>query len=661
MASWAMSSWWHLASKLPPAPNKAAADLYARGAAHDPASLANETAKVLTYVLARDLIDKAHALAAEERFLHWQIAFPRVWTRWTDSGRHGGFDAVIGNPPWDRMKMQEVEWFAARAPEIARQPRAADRKKAITALEASGAPLANDYARARERAETGVRLAIQKGGDYPLLGRGDVNLYSLFVERAQTLIKPSGIAGLLVPSGIASDMTASHFFRSVSTTGRIRALLDFENRRGQDGDGKRRSEFFPDVDSRFKFCAFIVSGVERQGQKALCGFFLTDPPPTVVRQDDEHLFLMDAADFLTVNPNTATAPIFRTRRDAELTKAIYARLPVLVDKSNPGAPVKAWPVEYRTMFHMAGDSELFQNVAELEKEGAYETVLGRWQKGSQCWLPLYEGKMVQAYDHRASDVEINEENLYRPGQQTEVTQLDKADSKRFGVGRFWVEDKHVAYRGWHLGIKDVTAATNMRTMIASIIPDVGAGHTLPILDHPAFRMEAPFFIACLNSLAFDFLCRQKIHTNHLVLYALEQVPVVPKTDLARAFCAKTAEAIVKDHVLRLSYTAWDLEGFARDMGHVGPNGAALAPFIWNEAERRHLRARLDALYFILYGITDEADVRYIFSTFPIVEKKDRAAHNGVYLTAELIIWYMRALSAGDAEMDAPVDVLLRRK
>ena len=121
---------------------------------------------------------------------------------------------------------------------MVRRPRAGDRPPAARrrpqegdhrAGEAAGAPLAQDYARARERAETGVRLAT-RDGDYPLLGRGDVNLYSLFVERAQTLIKPSGIAGLLVPSGIASDMTASHFFRSVSTTGRIRALFDFENR-----------------------------------------------------------------------------------------------------------------------------------------------------------------------------------------------------------------------------------------------------------------------------------------------------------------------------------------------------------------------------------------------------------------------------------------------
>lgn len=640
--------------EAPPSPGQRADDLWLGGAANDPDALKAEKANVRDYVLVRDLIGRAHALAAEERFLHWQLAFPRVWTRWTDSGRHGGFDAVIGNPPWDRMKMQEVEWFAARAPDIARQPRAADRKKAITALETAGAPLARDYARARERAETGVRLAT-RDGDYPLLGRGDVNLYSLFVERAQTLIKPSGIAGLLVPSGIASDMTASHFFRSVSTTGRIRALLDFEN----------RGKFFSDVHRSFKFCAFIVSGPARAGQKALCGFFLTDPPPLTVAKDDEHLFLMDAADFLAVNPNTATAPIFRTRRDAELTKAVYARLPVLVDKSKPGPPVKAWPVEYHRMFDMTNDSALFWTRDRLEKDGAYEGRLGRWSKGKEEWVPLYEGKMVQAFDHRAASVVLNLENVNRPAQPESTSDAEHQNPDWTPEPQYWVRTDASDVIGSapvFLGFKEITAPTNERTMMACLFPPVGFGNKVPLLQiKTGGPQTAALLCGDMNSFAFDFATRQKLQGQTLNLFIVEQLPVIPPAAYTRAFGPKTAEAIVKDHVLRLSYTAWDLEGFAREMGHVDTAGKTLPPFIWNEDERRHWRARLDALYFLLYGINDEADVRYILSAFPIVEKKDRAAHGGVHLTAELIIWYMRALNAGDPDAIAPVEVLLRQR
>ncbi|ELT99779.1 hypothetical protein CAPTEDRAFT_212539, partial [Capitella teleta] len=185
-----------------------------------------------------EILDEARQLIAEENFLNWQVTFPGVWRDWEAEALVGGFDAVIGNPPWDRMKLQQVEWFAERRPEIAKAPRAADRKKMIKALEAAGDPLALDYAKASTRAETGTRMA-RKSGDYPLLSGGDVNLYSLFVERAMTMVKRKGLVGLLVPSGIASDKTAAKFFKGVSTEGRLKAIYDFENKK----------VFFPDVDS----------------------------------------------------------------------------------------------------------------------------------------------------------------------------------------------------------------------------------------------------------------------------------------------------------------------------------------------------------------------------------------------------------------------------
>ena len=134
---------------------------------------------------------------------------------------------------------------------------------------------------------------------------------------------------------------------------------------------------------------------------------------------------------------------------------------------------------------------------------------------------------------------------------------------------------------------------------------------------------------------------------------MSNYPWVKIGSYTRPFGPKTAAEIVKDHVLRLTYTAYDMRPFARDMGYEGE------PFRWDENERRHLRARLDALYFHLYGIESEDDIRYILSTFPIVERKDRAAFDGVYLTAELIIWYFRALAAGDPDAEAPEAQIFR--
>ena len=195
-------------------------------------------------------------------------------------------------------------------------------------------------------------------------------------------------------------------------------------------------------------------------------------------------------------------------------------------------------------------------------------------------------------------------------------------------------------------------------MISAVLPYSAFGDKLPILINSGtidqYVIDAPAIVSILNSVLFDFLARQKVTSANIDFFLVEQLPTLRRKDFEREFGLKRARQIVKDHVLRLTYTAWDMEPFARDMGYAGD------PFRWDEEERRHLRARLDALYFHLYGITDEADIRYILSTFPIVERKDRAAHGGVYLTAELIIWYFRALNAGDPNSLAPEAALIRQ-
>ena len=159
----------------------------------------------------------ARSIAERERFLHWQVAFPGVWQGWQDASPKGGFDAVIGNPPWDRIKLQEVEWFSSRMPELALAPTAAARRAGIRKLRADGDPLVEDFDDAKERADRMGQI-VRGSGHYPLLGGGDINLYSLFVERAMGLVKPDGFVGLLTPSGIYADKTAAKFFKSVSTT-----------------------------------------------------------------------------------------------------------------------------------------------------------------------------------------------------------------------------------------------------------------------------------------------------------------------------------------------------------------------------------------------------------------------------------------------------------
>ncbi len=594
------------------------------------------------------LLERARGLMAEERFLNWQAAFPGVWTNLKNVEPDGGFDAVIGNPPWDRIKLQQVEWFAARRPAIALAQRAADRKRMIAALETAGDPLGHDFAKASERAATATRMA-RTCGDYPLLSRGDVNLYSLFVERAMTLVKPQGMVGLLVPSGIASDKTAAVFFQGVATKGRLRALYDFENRRTK----FNASPFFPDVDSRFKFCA-IVASPTAFSEPAHCAFFLQDISEL---NDPKRRFPLTAEDFARVNPNTGTAPIFRTSRDAKLTTAIYERLPVLVDRSGD-EEVKAWPVKYVRMFDMANDSGLFRTREELEEgEGAYPIGGNRFDSPSGEWVPLYEGKMVQAFNHRAAGVKINPENLNRPGQPDLSSSGQLADPNFSPNPRYFVQSEKIKWMSdceWSISFKDITSPTNMRSMISALLPRSAAGHKLPYLfvGGEAGRI-ADLLLGNLNAIIFDYCARQKVNTNSFTLFLLEQLPVVPPDRYKSArFGPKTAGEIVREAVLELTYTAHDMAPFARDLSYVDESGEVKPPFVWDEERRLRLRAKLDAVFFHLYGVTDRDDVRYIYSTFPIVERQEMGTYDH-YRSRDLCLAWMNALAAGepDAEID----------
>ena len=195
-----------------------------------------------------------------------------------------------------------------------------------------------------------------------------------------------------------------------------------------------------------------------------------------------------------------------------------------------------------------------------------------------------------------------------------------------------------------VSFKDITASTNVRTMIAAVVPQVGCGHTLPVLlplDDGFDGKSAARLLANLNSFGFDYVTRQKVQATHLTWYTVEQLPIIAPDAYDRRFGAVTARELVRDHVLRLTYTAHDMAPFARDLGYEGP------PFVWDEDERRHLRARLDALYFHLYGLSRD-DAGYVLNTFPIVRREDQAQF-ARYRTRDLILAYFNALAAGDTE------------
>jgi hypothetical protein len=275
--------------------------------------------------------------------------------------------------------------------------------------------------------------------------------------------------------------------------------------------------------------------------------------------------------------------------------------------------------------------------------------------------------MVQAYDHRAASIVLNKGNRYREAMPVPTTIVQHADAAWLNGPQFWIDSWEIASAprlSAMLAFKDITSPTNTRTMIASMIPRAAAGHTLPLLlpdlesgnvgarqDRTKEIVErcklymqwAPIVLANLNSIPLDYVARQKVQGNHLTLYLVEQLPFVSREALAQRFGSTTADDIIRDHVLRLTYTAHDMADFAADLGHIGP------PFAWDEEERLHLRARLDALFFMLYGLDRDA-ATYILSTFPVVRQEEEGRYQGRFRSRDLILGYMAAFAAGDVSI-----------
>ncbi len=560
------------------------------------------------------LKDEVRRLAAQYQFFHWHLEFPHIFTPREDltgldegdvTGWQGGVDVVLGNPPWERIKLQEKEWFASRDEAIATAPNAAARRRLIAALPQTDPALHEAFAADKRQAE-GESHFVRSSGRYPLCGRGDVNTYTLFAELARHVQSDTGRVGVIVPSGIATDDTTKYYFQDIMDSAALVSLYDFEN----------RNAIFPGVHRSYKFCLLTLTGAESPAQAgAQFVFFALDVADL---RDEERRFTLSAADIALLNPNTRTCPIFRGKQDAELTKAIYRRVPVLIKEGVGGGEVNPWGMRIRRVLDMNQPAILALCVAEYAGEH----------------LPVYEAKLIHQFDHRLA--------IYSNSTTEYLTPATKGLAVTTINPRYWIslDDIHkrtgdFSPKKWLLCWRDICRNTDERTAISAVIPFSGTDFTLRI---GFSEYSLPFFVSFLvtnfNFFGFDYFVRQMMGGTHLSDYILKQLPVLPPQTYHRP-CPWLPNSSFLIHnfllprVLELTYTAYDLRPFAQDCGYSGP------PFRWDTERRFLLRCELDAAYFHLYGIGRE-DVAYIMDTFPIVRRKDEAAH-GEYRTKRVIL------------------------
>ncbi len=547
--------------------------------------------------------------AVDPKALDWHKTFPTIF----GNGGPGGFSCVIGNPPWERVKVQDREFFSLTDPTTAGAVNANDRKKRIAEMPTVNPELHAAYLTARTHAQKLLdyaHLPVEQGGRYPLTSNGDVNLYTLFAELTRSLVAPEGLVGLLVPSGIATDDTTKRFFADLMDSKRLVSLYDFENKEG----------IFEDVHRSYRFSALIFGGVQRRTEHVDFVFFAHSVEETEARKKQRHIPLT-AADMALLNPNTKTCPIFRTRRDADLNKGIYKRIPILIDENRKkgGNP---WGIKFLTMFHQTNDAEHFEPAKFWQKKG-YRLEGNVYRKAKKRALPLYEAKMFRPYDHRHGSVFVQASNWVNQGQTHESTLVQHANPEFVVQPRWWVDEGTVLSRlaeappPAFLVFRDVTRATDERTLLSSFIPFSALVNKSPALlfdSAISLRLQA-CLLGSMSSFACDYCVRQKFGGISLNFYLLKQIAVLPPDTYADK-CPwskkETLEHWISERVLKLTCTAEDMIPLAQACDFKGSRGDGV--HIWKETERTEIRAELDAAYFHLYGI-ERADAEYMLSTF----------------------------------------------
>jgi type I restriction-modification system DNA methylase subunit len=575
--------------------------------------------------LPEDVVAAIKQARAQFRFFHPHLAFPDVFAR-------GGFDVVIGNPPWERVKLQEKEFFAGKDDSIVNASSADARRRLIANLEKTNSELFAEYESAKSQAE-GESTLIRKSGRFPLTGRGDVNTYSVFVELMLSLTNDSGAVGVIAPTGILVDDGNKDFAADIVKRGLIASVYDFSN----------QELIFKEVKPNVRFSLLTL-------RKQFAGVVQCAAQLRKVDQisDPGRQYQLTVDDIQRLNPNTLNFPMFLSRRDASLIASIYRGNEPFSREAKDAD--NSWGISFEAMVHMTNASEEFSTLEELESRGLSDRMgmfFEEIPEGndypslllSAAQHPLYESKFIAQFDHRANSFEgIAKEERFKihAGTKTSTT-ADHADSSYVVVPRYWLRQSAstelLGGRTFSLGFRNAISATaDSRSLVAAVIPPVPVGNSMPLLDVRCCPTEKLFVLAMLNSFCLDYVLRQKASGGNLNFFIMKQLPVVPR-DRAREDCpwdqSETVASWCARRAFELTYTAQDLQAFAREVGYEGP------PFKWDEERRFWLRAELDAAFFHLYGI-DRDDAGYIMETFPIVKRKDIAAH-GSYRTKEAIL------------------------
>lgn len=550
--------------------------------------------------LSDDFKAEVQAAADRYRFFHWSVEFPEVFAQ-------GGFDAMCGNPPWDKIKVEDKKWFEQHGrSDIVNAGTAAQRKRAIAELPNTDPELFAEYIEAQNDAEAMSRF-IRISERFPLTATGDIDLFPLFAEHCMNSTRENW--GLVLPTGIAVNDTNKDFFSKLIDENRLISLFSFEN-----------EEKIFQIHHSFKFCLLTAGKQSDTARKVSGGFYLRRIDHLL---DPNRIYTLNTSDFALLNPNTKTCPVFRTSRDAVLTAKIYRNSKILFNENSGDNP---WNLRFNSMIHMSNDSHYFRSYDQLMQTDAKLQGNIFILPNKDVYVPLYEGKMIWLYNHhygtwpaggeRPNTIDsLTTESLANPTDNilpwywVPLSEIENRKIKTNNDGQVVWEWKH----SWLLGYRCLTNATTERTFIISLLPgEVGVGNSTTLL-YVEGAMANTWVLAIASSLPFDYVVRQKVGGTNMSTYFVKQFPILPFDTIPEGLRWE-----ITRRVAELTYFNHDLDGWAEELYDELTDEQQLElpqlgekkPFIYDPERRAVLQAELDAIIGHLYGLNTE-DMRYI--------------------------------------------------
>lgn len=560
--------------------------------------------------LHQSLIDDAKKAAQDYKFFHWAIEFPEIYDQ-------GGFDVICGNPPWDKIKIEDKQWFAHEGEaDIVNEANSSKRKKLIDALENTNPELYKKYLLAKNSASLHSNFYI-KSKRFELTAKGDINLYPLLAEHSMSISRDRW--GLIVPTGIATDNNNKDFFQKVVKDNRLCSLYDFEN----------KDKIF-DIHRSFKFCLLSAKKSSKELNDISVGFMLTLPEQIL---DSNRVFTLSSNDFEKFNPNTRTCPIFRTSKDAILTLKIYSNSSILEKEDSGNKEVSdgdnPWDVIFLSEFHMTNDSSLFRTYEQLLNSGA-ELKGSNFVLGTETYVPLYEAKMMERYNHHFAKFPDNVKS--RPNGCDSISVDELQDVNLAAKPWYWISssvleqklNKSGLSKTFKIAFRRLTNTTNSRTMISCLLPkNFSCGHSIGCMFVAATISVSSLLLAMLNSLVLDFSARQKMSGSNMSDFIAKQLPVLRPEQID-----ERSKWLLIKRVAELTYFNHDMDDFAKELSEelTDEQNAELEnrlsnqePWVFNEERRAILQAEIDAIVAKLYKL-DHDELRYILDPEDIFGK-----------------------------------------